>query len=105
MKHFTCLLIAIYLLNTANGQNVAINTDGSAANISAMAQRHVQYGVRRGHYRLVGNALLWTLKQGLGNDWTPELESAWTKCYALLSEAMILASEDAHQGKIKSGPK
>ena len=63
--------------------------------ISAMAQRHVHYGVRRGHYRLVGNALLWTLKQGLGNDWTPEVESAWTKCYALLSEAMIMASEEA----------
>jgi hemoglobin-like flavoprotein len=62
--------------------------------ISAMAQRHVQYGVRPGHYKLVGNALLWTLKQGLGNDWTPEVEAAWTKCYALLSGAMILASEE-----------
>ena len=62
--------------------------------ISAVAQRHVQYGVRPGHYKLVGNALLWKLKQGLGNDWTPELENAWTKCYALLSEAMILASEE-----------
>ena len=62
--------------------------------ISAMAQRHVQYGVRPGHYKLVGNALLWTLKKGLGNDWTNEVESAWTKCYSLLSDAMILASEE-----------
>lgn len=62
--------------------------------ISAMAQRHVRYGVRPAHYKLVGNALLWTLKQGLGNDWTPEVANAWTKCYALLSEAMILASEE-----------
>src|SRR5512138_3634992 len=38
--------------------------------ISAMARRHVQYGVRPGHYKLVGDALLWTLRQGLGNDWT-----------------------------------
>lgn len=62
--------------------------------INAMAQRHVHYGVRPAHYKLVGNALLWTLKQGLGNDWTPEVENAWSKCYALLSEAMILASEE-----------
>jgi len=62
--------------------------------ISAMAQRHVRYGVRPAHYKLVGNALLWTLKQGLGNDWTTEVANAWTKCYALLSEAMILASEE-----------
>lgn len=61
--------------------------------ISAMARRHVQYGVRPAHYKLVGNALLWTLKQGLGHDWTPDVENAWSKCYALLSGAMILASE------------
>ena len=60
--------------------------------ISAMARRHVQYGVRPGHYKLVGSALLWTLKQGLGKDWTPEMETAWTKCYTLLSETMISAS-------------
>lgn len=62
--------------------------------IAAMAQRHVQYGVRPGHYKLVGNALLWTLRKGLGDDWTNELENAWTKCYSLLSGAMILASEE-----------
>lgn len=61
--------------------------------LNAMANRHVQYGVRPGHYKLVGDALLWTLKQGLGNDWTPEAEAAWTKCYALLSETMILVSK------------
>ena len=62
--------------------------------ISAMGQRHVQYGVRPGHYKLVGSSLIWTLKQGLGKDWTPEVETAWTQCYALLSDAMILASEE-----------
>lgn len=62
--------------------------------ISKIAMRHVQYGVRRGHYKLVGAALIWTLRQGLGSEWTTEIESAWTKCYALISEAMILASEE-----------
>jgi nitric oxide dioxygenase len=67
--------------------------DELTGEISAMAHRHVQYGVRPGHYKLVGTALIWTLKQGLGNEWTPEIEAAWTKCYALLSETMILTSE------------
>lgn len=61
--------------------------------IAAMAHRHIHYGVRPGHYKLVGNALLWTLKQGLGRDWTPEMENAWTKCYVLLSGIMISATE------------
>ena len=69
------------------------NLDELSEEINAMARRHVQYGVRPDHYRLVGVALIWTLKQGLGDDWTPEIESAWTKCYALLSEAMIMASQ------------
>ena len=68
--------------------------DEMTSEITAMAHRHVQYGVRPGHYKLVGSALLWTLKQGLGNDWTPEVETAWSKCYTLLSEAMINAVEE-----------
>ena len=62
--------------------------------INDLAQRHVRYGVRPAHYKLVGNALLWTLKQGLGSDWTPEVEDAWKKCYAFLSGAMIHAAEE-----------
>jgi nitric oxide dioxygenase len=60
--------------------------------ITAMAQRHTGYGVRAGHYKLVGKALLWTLKQGLGNDWTKDVEEAWTTCYSVLSTAMINAA-------------
>lgn len=59
--------------------------------ITAMAQRHVGYGVKPQHYALVGNALLWTLKQGLGREWTPELENAWTVCYNTLAELMVNA--------------
>lgn len=61
--------------------------------IAAMARRHVHYGVRPAHYKLVGNALLWTLRQGLGQDWTLDVEQAWTKCYANLADTMMRAAE------------
>lgn len=61
--------------------------------IAAMARRHVHYGVRPAHYKLVGNALLWTLRQGLGQDWTLDVEQAWTKCYSNLADTMIRATE------------
>lgn len=64
--------------------------------IGAMAQRHVQYGVRPAHYRLVGNALLWTLEHGLGSDWTEEVKEAWTKCYTTIADTMIAASSPQH---------
>jgi hemoglobin-like flavoprotein len=67
--------------------------DDLSGEIAAMGRRHVQYGVRPEHYRLVGNALLWTLENGLGNDWSEEVKDAWEKCYATLADSMINASK------------
>ncbi|OYY26324.1 MAG: hemin receptor [Azorhizobium sp. 35-67-15] len=61
----------------------------------ALAKRHVAYGVEAAHYPPVGAALLWTLEQGLGADFTPEVRDAWSEAYGLLSSVMIAAAEDA----------
>jgi hemoglobin-like flavoprotein len=63
--------------------------DEVTKDIKAMAVRHEQYGVKPHHYRLVGNALLWTLERGLGNYWNDELNAAWFACYTALAETMI----------------
>ncbi len=56
---------------------------------SALAKKHVDYGVKAEHYAPVGAALLWTLEKGLGDDWTPELAQAWGTAYGTLSGFMI----------------
>ena len=56
---------------------------------SALAKRHVEYGVKAADYAPVGAALLWTLEKGLGDLWTPELAAAWGEAYKVLSEFMI----------------
>jgi hemoglobin-like flavoprotein len=56
---------------------------------SALAKRHVDYGVKASDYAPVGAALLWTLEKGLGADWTPSLAAAWGAAYTTLSEFMI----------------
>ena len=56
---------------------------------SALAKRHVDYGVKAEDYTPVGAALLWTLQQGLGEHWTPQLAEAWGAAYTLLSGYMI----------------
>lgn len=53
-----------------------------------MAKRHEGYGVKDHHYKVVGEALLWTLQQGLGKEWTKELEEAWSICYYQLAGLM-----------------
>lgn len=59
--------------------------------IKMMALRHEGYGVKPQHYRLVGNALLWTIQRGLGNDWNNDLQEAWMAAYTKLAETMIAA--------------
>lgn len=57
--------------------------------LEAMAARHLHYGVRPAHYKIVGKALLWTLEQGLGADFTHEVKQAWTACYDTIACIMI----------------
>lgn len=56
--------------------------------VEALGARHVAYGVRQEHYRTVGRALIWTLRKGLREEFTPEAEAAWAEVYAALSGAM-----------------
>lgn len=58
----------------------------------ALAVKHNGYGVKPEHYKPVGEALIWTLEQGLKDEFTPETRSAWIDAYTTLSGAMIAAS-------------
>jgi hemoglobin-like flavoprotein len=58
------------------------------ATLADLGRKHVQYGVTERHYESVGAALLWTLEQGLGSEWTLEAEAAWSSAYLLLSGVM-----------------
>src|SRR5215470_17697760 len=59
-----------------------------------LGRRHAQYGVTDSHYDTVGAALLWTLEQGLGSGWTPEVRAAWSGAYDLLAGVMRGAAGD-----------
>jgi len=56
--------------------------------IEAMGRRHSGYGVTDDHYNTVAAALLWTLEQGLGSAFTPQVRSAWTETYTVLAAVM-----------------
>lgn len=60
--------------------------------VQDLGRRHVDYGVPDESYQTVGQALLWTLEQGLGEAFTTELKDAWTQTYVTLSEVMLEAS-------------
>jgi hemoglobin-like flavoprotein len=57
-----------------------------------LAKRHVRYGVQESHYATVGAALLQTLAQGLGDDFTPAVREAWAGVYGVMADVMITAA-------------
>ena len=69
------------------------NIDEIAGTVQELGVRHVTYGAKAEHFEAVGAALLWTLEQGLGEQWNNNLEEAWTTAYTVLSSNMIEAGE------------
>ena len=63
--------------------------------IQDMGRRHAGYGVQEAHYDQVGEALLWTLAQGLGEHFTPAAQEAWAMAYGALAGAMKEAARQA----------
>lgn len=68
------------------------NLDKIVPMVKVLGQRHAEFGVQDAHYATVAQALLWTLEQGLKDDFTPEVKDAWTNVYTLLAETMIGAA-------------
>jgi hemoglobin-like flavoprotein len=56
--------------------------------IRDLGRRHADYGVKDHHYDTVGAALLWTLKEGLGAEFTPKAKEAWATVYGVLAATM-----------------
>ena len=57
-----------------------------------LGARHVEYGVRAGHYPMVGRALVAMLAERMGPHWSDEHEAAWASAYSLVSEAMLMGA-------------
>lgn len=62
--------------------------------VADLGRRHVGYNVKSQDYGPVGEALLWTLGEVLGDAWREETKDAWAAAYALLSKVMIDAARD-----------
>jgi hemoglobin-like flavoprotein len=60
--------------------------------VQALGRRHIDYGVKKEHYAVVGEALLWTLEKGLGPDFTSEVKEAWAAVYGILAQTAIDAA-------------
>lgn len=62
--------------------------------VQKLGADHAGFGVKEKDYMTVAKALLWTLEQGLGDAFTPDVKAAWTEAYMTLSGVMIDAAKD-----------
>jgi hemoglobin-like flavoprotein len=56
--------------------------------LTHLGRRHAGYGVVDAHYATVAQALLWTLEQGLCEEFNPESKEAWVAAYTLMATVM-----------------
>ena len=61
-----------------------------------LGKRHAGYGVVDAHYPVVGQALLETLSDAMGEKFTPEVEGAWKEIYGVISETMMDGAKEAN---------
>ncbi len=80
MKFMTTLAVIVEKLN---------DDDVGAAQYTGLGRQHASLGIEAAHFAPMGEALMDTLRAGLGADFTPDLEAAWRKAYAQVSDNMI----------------
>ncbi|MBA3534538.1 MAG: hemin receptor [Ardenticatenales bacterium] len=67
------------------------NPGAIALEVQALGLRHTGYGVQEQDYDTMREALLWTVRQSLGEAYLPEVEEAWTLAYNFLADVMKAA--------------
>lgn len=85
-KLMTTISVAIGALN---------RPDQLAPIVENLGARHVEYGVRSADYEPVGEALLWTLKEALGEEADGDLLAGWRSVYAWLASLMQQGADRA----------
>lgn len=71
-----------------NGQN---GDRGPSEALQMLGSSHRRADIETGHYAPFGRALVWSLQQTLGNDFTPEMKQAWEDWYETVAQTMAAA--------------
>jgi nitric oxide dioxygenase len=73
------------------------NLEKVAPFLVELGGRHVRYGVRPEHFDIGGEALIWTLEQGLGDAFTPDVREAWVAAWNVVAGAMVAGMRSEEQ--------
>jgi len=71
------------------------NLDDLVPFLVKLGARHVRYGVQPEHFEIGGEALMWTLEQGLGDAFTSPVREAWAAVWTAIATAMLTGMRQA----------
>lgn len=58
--------------------------------LERLAVRHLAYGAQAAHYAVVGEVLLYSLEECIGEEeWTHEMKAAWLTAYSVMMTVML----------------
>lgn len=78
-------------LRTMLAQNVHIER------VRALTKTHLQFGVKMEYFDLLGQAVIFSMRQCSGTHWTNEIEEAWRRLYGHCSVILLREHELATQ--------
>ena len=67
--------------------------------VERIAHKHVSLYVLPEHYPIVGQNLLWAIKEVLGDAATPEIMKAWEEAYGFLADIFIQREKELRDSK------
>mmetsp|Transcript_32343 Transcript_32343/g.82414 ORF Transcript_32343/g.82414 Transcript_32343/m.82414 type:complete len:1373 (-) Transcript_32343:196-4314(-) len=62
-----------------------------------LGMRHVKYGARAQHQQVIGQVVITTLERAVGDEWTAEMDHAWTELWQESCSAMLKVTADAEK--------
>lgn len=79
----------IATVNAAVGMLESGDMDTLVKVLKDLGAKHVNYGVLKEHYDIVGEALIGTLNDALGDEFNADVKAAWEEIYGVISSTMI----------------
>lgn len=67
--------------------------------MTELGEKHVRYGVKPEMFPVMGDALIFTLEETLGDEFTQPVREAWNETYKALSQDMIRAQAKTSKRK------
>ncbi|XP_078363009.1 neuroglobin-like isoform X1 [Oculina patagonica] len=95
---FTSPQFTMHALNVINAVDLAVKhldkPDILIPKLKELGQMHAAFELTAKEFQNVGQALIWVLATGLGDNFTPKLKRAWGDAYAIITDVMLGAIND-----------